>query len=122
MYETGTVFPSAARTASPTPVVLEKPANAKNLILHISATAASATPSVVVSVRAVNPLNGNVGSVLLAAAAITGITEITLRLGPGVAAVANLAGSTPLPAKISIDPVHGDSDSLTYSISYEWVD
>lgn len=109
-----TVLESAARTASPDTCEYEV-AGYRGLTLVIDATASAATPSVVVTVLGVDRASGKTWT-LLVSAAITGAGTTVLRIGPGLTAAANLVASDLLPPAIRIQSVHGDADSLTYSI------
>ncbi len=111
----GTVFASAARTETPTPASLTN-YNGRSLIVVINVTAIAATPSVVFNVYGVDSISGT-KYLMLASAAVVATGTTVLRIGPDIAAVANLAAIYPVPRSISIDPVHADGDSITYSVS-----
>ncbi|GIH07417.1 hypothetical protein Rhe02_54840 [Rhizocola hellebori] len=108
------VYASAARTASPDTVELEV-AGHIGMHLTIDATAATATPSVVFSILGVDRTSGKT-YVILASAAVTGTGTTVLRVGPALTAAANLVANDILPPIIRISAVHGDADSLTYSV------
>jgi hypothetical protein len=108
------VLPSAARTADPDTQELEV-TGFRGLHLTIDATAAAATPSVVVTILGVDRISGKTYTIL-ASAAITGTGTTVLKVGPGLTAAANLVANDVLPPVIRISAVHGDGDSLTYSI------
>lgn len=109
-----TVLASAARTATPDTVELEV-AGYRGVHLIIDATASAATPSVVVTILGVDRLSAKTYTIL-ASAAITGTGTTVLRVGPGLTASANTVANDVLPPVIRIQSVHGDADSLTYSI------
>lgn len=109
-----TVLASGARTATPDTYEYEV-AGYRGLTLVIDATAATATPSVVVTVLGVDRASAKTWT-LLASAAITGTGTTVLRIAPGLTAATNLVASDVLPPVIRIQSVHGDADSLTYSI------
>lgn len=118
--KTVTVYASAARTATPTAVTL--PAGRYNYLnLTIDATAVTATPSVVVTVDALDPVSGKYYN-LLTSAAITAISTTVLRIGPTLTAVANLAANHALPDTIRVTMTHGDADSITYSVGAALMD
>jgi hypothetical protein len=118
--KTVTVYASAARTATPTAVTL--PAGRYNYLnLTIDATAVTATPSVVVTVDALDPVSGKYYN-LLTSAAITAISTTVLRIGPTLTAVANLAANASLPDTIRVTMTHGDADSITYSVGAALMD
>lgn len=111
-------YPSAARTASPTDVVI--PTNgARNATIVIMATAIAATPSVVFNVRGRDQASGETWLILASAAVVAAHSAgapLVLRIGPELTAAANTIAKDFLPAEIVIDPVHGDADSITYSV------
>lgn len=109
-----TVLASAARTATPDTCEYEV-AGYRGLHLTIDATAATATPSVVVTILGVDRASGKTYTIL-ASAAITGAGTTVLRVGPGLTAATNLVASDVLPPVIRIQSAHGDADSLTYSV------
>lgn len=118
--KTVTVYASAARTATPTAVTL--PAGRYNYLnLTIDATAVTATPSVVVTVDALDPVSGKYYN-LLTSAAITAISTTVLRIGPTLTAVANLAANQALPDTLRVTMTHADADSITYSVGAALMD
>lgn len=109
------VFASAARTVSENSADLTNP-YARGVILVIDVTAVTSTPSVVFTVKGKSSL-GTDYYTILASAAITGTGQTVLRIYPGLTAVANLTASDILPAVWRVEAVHGDADSITYSVS-----
>lgn len=83
----------------------------------IDVTATSATPSVVFTIQGVEPLSGNVYTIL-ASSAITSTGTTVLRVHPELTAAANTIAKDFLPGAININAAHGDADSITYSIRY----
>ena len=110
------VYASAARTADPTPEVYSNVDGYRGLHLVIDATASAATPSVVFTIEGYSAL-GNDFYTLLASAAITGAGTTVLRVFPGATAAANLVANDCLPPFWRVKAVHGDADSLTYSVA-----
>lgn len=110
-----TVFASAARTATPTAVVLNTN-RVKGLTIVIDVTAIAATPSVVFNINAVDSLSGKF-PLLLASAAVTATGTTIMHVGQGVVAAANVAAGVVIPENVQIAPVHGDADSITYTVS-----
>jgi hypothetical protein len=110
-----TAYASAARTATPTAFEFS-PRNAKALTVFIDATAVTATPSVVCTIDGKDPLSGKYFN-MLTSAAIATVSTKTMRIGPGLAAVANLTIADFLPSAMRIVMTHGDADSITYSVS-----
>ena len=109
------VFASAARTATPTAVTLSTK-GCRGLVLVTKSTAASATPSVVVTISGKDVTTGGTYTILAGAAITDGATTQTLKVYPGITAAANASVSDALPEQIVISPAHGDADSITYSI------
>lgn len=106
------IFKSAARVAT---VSFSHKANQHETgVLVIDVTAAAATPSVVATIRGVDPLSGKKWDIL-ASAAITGIGTTVLKVGRGLTAAANAVANDVLPPNIEIEFAHADADSITYS-------
>lgn len=108
-------FASTARTADPTPAVINTN-RVKEVQIVIDVTAIAATPSVVFNVDMIDNLSGKF-PVLLASAAIVATGTTVLQLGKGLPVTANVSANCPIPENIRIRPVHGDADSITYSVS-----
>lgn len=111
-------LPSAARTATPT-VYTVYSRGATGLAVTLKATAASLTPSVVVTIQAYDAVTA-AWTTLLTSAAITGVSTNRYVVAPEITEAANLAVSTTLPDTLRVVPTHGDTDPLTYSVSLEW--
>lgn len=97
-----TIYPSAARTATPTAVTLNV-RNDTSLRLVLVSTALAATPSIVVTVDTFDNASGTWVNVLTSAA-ITTISSNVLTLVQGLAGL------------VRITVTHGDADSITYSL------
>lgn len=109
------VYASAARTATPTAVIVNT-SRVKALRVVIDATAIAATPSVVVTIDAVDSLSGKFVN-LLTSAAITAVSTTTLTIALGATVAANVSASAPLGDAVRITLTHGDADSITYTVS-----
>lgn len=109
------LYASAARTATPTAVVVFTN-RVRALRLVIDATAIAATPSVVVTVDVVDSLSGKAVN-LLTSAAITAVSVTTLNIGPALTAAANLVANSFLGDSVRVTLTHGDADSITYSVA-----
>jgi hypothetical protein len=107
-------YASAARTATPTAFEFS-PQAARAVTVFIDATAITSTPSVVCTIDGKDQLSGKWFN-MLTAAAVTSVSTKTLRIGPGLAAVANLTIADFLPGAMRIVMTHGDTDSITYSV------
>lgn len=110
-----TVYTSAARTATPTAVTV-RTGRYRGVKLFINVTAITATPSVVPTVDMVDSLSGAVKN-LLTGAAITGTGQTVLTIYPGVTVAANVSAADVLPESIKITMIHGDADSITYTVA-----
>jgi hypothetical protein len=109
------ILASAARTATPAAITIYNPC-ASGLHLIVDVTASASTPSVVITVSGVDPVSGQIYTVL-ASAAFTGSVETrVLKIFPGATAATNLAANDFLPKVVQISFVHGDADSITYSV------
>jgi hypothetical protein len=114
-----TVFASAARTAS------SDSADQTNyywrgVVLVIDVTAITASPSVVFTVQGKSTLGSDYYTILVSAA-ITATGQTVLRIYPGLTAAANLVASDVLPYKWRVSAAHGDADSITFSVSANYI-
>lgn len=116
-YE-ATVYASAARTATPSATDL-KNISGRGVTVVIDVTAASATPSVVVTIDGKCTLSGKYYNILTSAA-ITGIGTTTLRIYPDLTPSANVAVNSIVPRVFRIVVTHADADSITYSVSVNY--
>jgi hypothetical protein len=110
-----TVFSSVARTTTPTAVDVDM-IGAHGMVVVIDVSAASATPSVVFNVDGYDSLSQKTWT-LLDSAAITGTGTTVLRVGPGLTNDANVVADDLIPPAVRIAPVHGDTDSITYTVA-----
>lgn len=115
----GTALASAARTASVDSADLTN-YNARGLHLVIDATAVTLTPSITVTIQGKDALSGKYYTIL-AAAAITTVSTVVLKVYPGLTAAANLVASDVLPRTWRVSVVAGDADSITYSVGYSLI-
>lgn len=118
-YGQTVLLASAARTATVATGTVSTPDSARGVIVHVDATAASATPSVVFTIQGYDVAADDWYTVL-ASAAVTGISNNAYIVGEGLTDVANSRKGTPPPPKWRVNCVHGDSDSITYSIAFEF--
>lgn len=113
-----TVYASAARTATPTAVTVS---TGRYNWLHVvcDVTAVTATPSVVVTIDALDPLSGKYYNLLTSAALTDSGSPYTrvLKIGPGLPVTANVSANDVLPGTIRVTMTHGDTDSITYSVA-----
>lgn len=82
----------------------------------IDVTAITASPSVVPTIEAKDPISGKY-YVLLTGVAITATGTTVLKVFPGALAAANLVANDLLPLVWKVKMTHGDTDSITYSIA-----
>lgn len=113
-YFQGNFYESAARTATPTPAVLQVDQSCTNAEVVIAVSAATSTPSTVFNIEAQD--GAGAWYVLLSSVAIVGVGTTRLLLGPDVAAAANVAAQAVLPDQIRCRPVHGNANSQTYTV------
>lgn len=118
--EAATILASAARTATPTVDTFHVSGDARGLILIIDATAVTATPSVVFTVLGVDPVSGKTWTIL-ASAAVATVSTVVLRVHPELTASANLIAKDVVPSYFTVSAVHGDADSITYSVAAQVV-
>ncbi len=105
----------AARTATPTKQNKANTVKARGAVIVIDVTAIAATPSVVFTVQGFDSASGKYYTIL-ASAAIVGTGTTILRVYPGLTAAANLVASDVMPRIWAIDAVHGNANSITYSV------
>ena len=119
----GVVFPSAARTATPTDISvggeLEWQGNlgGGGLIVIINVTAIGAAPSVVFTIQGKDPVSGAAYDIL-ASAAVVAVTAapLVLQVHPSLLAAANSKANAIVPDVWRVKPVHANGDSITYSV------
>lgn len=112
-----TLLASAARTATVATADQRNRAH-QGVRIHIKATAAAATPSVVFTIQGKDAITGDYYT-LLASAAVTGISETFLLVYPTVTASANAVANNVLPASWRVNCVAADADSITYTVTAE---
>jgi hypothetical protein len=92
------------------------PPSAVGLALRIDVSAIAATPSVVFTIQGWDAA-ANEWFDILASAAVTATGTTMLRVDPRMAAAANLTAQSGLFPVMRLAPVHGDADSITYSVT-----
>lgn len=110
-----TVFASSARTATTASDLFYTP-KAVGVDVHIRSTAITATPSVVFTIQGYNATTAEYYTILASAAVTTGSADVIMRVMPGATAAANTVANFGLPHEWRINAVHGDADSITYSV------
>jgi hypothetical protein len=110
-----TLLASAARTATVNSDDREDPTSqSAHVIVNVSAV--TATPSIVVTIQGKDSVSGAYYD-LLASPAITATGTTVLKIGQGLAATPNGSASDFLPEVWRVRVVHGDADSITYSVA-----
>lgn len=110
------VLPSAARTTDQTVDIDISTTRFRGLILVTDLTAFVTAASLTMTVRGRDPVSGKVFP-LLTSAAITAVGTNVLRVGPDLAAVANLVAVDLVPPHLQIFADHANANSHTYSVS-----
>jgi hypothetical protein len=109
------IYPSLARTATPTAVELEIPDGYNSLQLYLEVTVDPAAASLTMKIEELTPVSGTVVALLTdAALAAVGVSKLTV--AQGVTAAANVAVAAVLPDKVKITVTHADADSITYQV------
>lgn len=111
-----TVLASAARTATVASADQYNPDGWRGVHVVIDVTAITATPSVVFTVQGRDPVSGQYYTIL-ASAAVTATGTTVLRIFPGATAAANTVANDCVPPIWRVNAVHGDADSITYTVS-----
>lgn len=114
-----TALASAARTASVNSAD-QVNYNSRGLHLVIDVTAITSTPSITITIQGKDNLSGQYYTIL-ASAAITTVSTVVLRVGPGLTAAANLVANDLLPRTWRVSVTNGDADGITYSIGYSLI-
>ena len=109
-----TIYASAARTAAPT-ATTQLNEGGSGICVVLDATAAAATPSITLTISGVDELG--VVHTLLAGAAVTGISNNVYWVFPGAPVTTNVSANKFLPRQYKITVAHGDTDSITYSVT-----
>lgn len=109
------LYASAPRTATPTAVNVNT-SRVKGLRLVIDVTAIVTTPSITVTVDAVDNTSGKFVN-LLTSAAITTVSTTTLHIALGNTVTANVSASTFLPDTVRVTVTHANGNSITYTVS-----
>lgn len=111
---------SAARTATPT-IADQRDPNAEGVHIIINVTALTATPQVVPKIQGKGPLGTYydilVGSTITDVTVGTPPATVVLKVGPGITPVPNGAAADYLPDTWRVVMTHGDTDSITYTVT-----
>ncbi|MBA3760130.1 MAG: hypothetical protein H0X07_06310 [Gemmatimonadales bacterium] len=115
----GSLFATAARTATPTAANLTN-FNGRAILVILDVTAITATPLLTLTISGVDIVSGKVYA-LLTSAVIGAVSTTVFKVGPGLTAAANLVANEYLPRALQFSVSHGDADSATYSVGYSLV-
>lgn len=116
------ILPAAARTADPVIQYFKHADNSRgagwrgiDLIIDTTLVPGSA-PSTVFTIEGYDPVSAKAYTVL-ASAAVTAVGTVRLRVYPGATAAANTVVSDVLPAHWRLKAVHGNANSVTYTVA-----
>ena len=111
---TETLLPNIPRTASTdSPSFINYNATGAHFIINVSAL--TATPSIVVTIQALDVISTVYYDVLVSNA-ITATGTTVLKVHPGINPIVNGSANDMLPRIFRVSVAHADADSITYSI------
>lgn len=111
---------SGARAASTTETYALPTRGRQGLIVILDTDTASGF-SQTISVEGVDPVSGEVWTIL-AAAAQTAAGQKVLRIRPGITVAANVSAADILPATVNVKVTHTDATSVTRTIAVQLTD
>lgn len=118
----GTIYPSAARTATPAAVTLINPGY-RGVVLSLDVTIASGTGGLTVNVSQIDPATGEAMAINGGGAAITTVRAATYWVCAGASgstgAIHDLTAVPLPPGSWQVQVAHGDASSYTYSLGYQ---
>jgi len=114
-----TPLSSAARTATTDSPDLSNP-NWRGGQFILDVTAKGAAPSITVTIQGKDLASGQYYT-LLTGAAVTTVSTTVYRVYPGLTAAANSVANDVVPSIFRVHVVHGNSDSITYSVGFQAV-
>lgn len=110
-----TLLASASRSATTNSATMTCPDDADGMVVFIDNTAIGVAPSTVFNIQGYDDVADD-WYTILASAAVTAVSFTALRVGLGVAIVANASSGDPLPRAFRINAVHGNANAHTYSV------
>jgi hypothetical protein len=113
------VFASAARTATEASADFLNSESAGAVVV-IDVTAVTSTPSTVFTLQGKDQLSGKYYTII-ASAALAATGTVVLRVYPGLTAAANLTVSDVLPHCWRVNAVHGNANSMTYTVALHYI-
>jgi hypothetical protein len=108
------VFASAGRTATPTAVEIEVDGH-KGVEVYVNITAVTSTPSTTFAIDSWDEITQAYVN-LVTSAAQAGVATVRLTVYPGAPVSANVSANANIRNKIRIAPVHGNANSMTYTV------
>ena len=120
MNRSGTALASAARTASVNSPDLQNPDSVGVIVVIDTTLVPGTAPSTVFTIEGLDGASGKYYTVL-ASVAITAVGTVILRAYPGLTAAANVDASAVVPSTWRVKAVHGNANSVTYSVGYNLV-
>ena len=112
---TVTLYPSAARTATPDAIILNSGRSAA-VYMVVEVTAAPSSPSVVFTIDLWDSASGTAVN-LLTSAAVASVSSNIYKISPALTESSSLVSTEHVPENIRIKATHGNTDSITYSVS-----
>lgn len=112
-----TILSSAARTSTPTIDNFRTRPGSRDLIVIIDVTAVTSTPSTIFTILGYDPVSGKTWTILASTAIATAVTTV-LRVSPELTGSANLIAKDIVPAWFTVTAVHGNANSMTYTVAY----
>ncbi len=114
------ILASAARTATATSSFFVNRGNARGVRIYVEVTDSAATPSVLFALQ-VWDKRADAYHTLLTSAAVTGAGVTFYEVYPGGATTANVRATNHIGKGFRVLATHSDADSITYSVSGEWL-
>lgn len=109
------LFKSAARTVVDVSLNEQDNRYATGIVFTIDCTAISGSSSVVFTLEGYDVASGK-WYAILASAAVATVATTTYYVFPGATVTTNVSANKRLPKRWRIKPVHGTTDSTTYSV------
>lgn len=118
--EQATILASAARTTAQD-VDITNNSGRKYLHLTIDVTVDPAAASITPTIRGKDALSGKYYDILVGSA-IAATGTVILKIGPALTAAANLVANDFIPRLWNFEMAVADTDSMTYSVSFQLSD
>lgn len=112
----GTAIASGAYTATQNSADLYN-ADGRGVVVTLDVTAIVSAPSITLSIQGKDPASGKYYD-LLSGAAVATVSTNRYRVHPAITETANVDASDLVPFTWRVRVVHGNANSITYSIGY----